>query len=180
MHTERFDDGGQQKQEEDAIRLALNAGDEDEITYRQLNTITELYYVGKMHPPTMKGVEIAADGTVTRYGMSVGEGSVKNLDLIYYMPYLEKLALVKQPVSDLSKLEGLYKLEEVNLAGSGVKNLNGLQDLPVLRELNLIHTAVKDLAPLAGLKRLEKVIVSVDMLPVKLDSEAGYEVEVMR
>ena len=128
----------------------------------------------------MKGVEIAADGTVTRYGMDVGEGSVKNLDLIYYMPFLEKLALVKQPVSDLSKLAGLYKLAEVNLAGSGVTSLNGLQDLPVLRELNLIHTGVKNLEPLAGLKRLEKVVVSVDMLPVTMDSEAGYEVEVVK
>ena len=92
------------------------------------------------------------------------------------MPYLEKLALIKQPLSDLSALAGMTRLREVNLACSAVAALPELTNMPSLRSLNLAHTAVKDLTPLHSLPNLEEVTVSTDMLPLTLDPEATYDV----
>ena len=162
------------KQEERAVRRILDA--QEDIQYRQLEEIEEIYFVGTMTPGTLKGVEIAADGTVTVNGPAVKTGSVSSLDLISLMPSLRKLALINQPVKDISGLSGITRLREVNLACSGVSSVSGLTNLPSLYSLNLAHTQVSDLRPLRDLPSLAEVTVSADMLPVTLDPEAGYDV----
>ena len=120
---------------------------------------------------------IAADGTVTSFGTELKlEGGVRNVDLISRMACLQKLVLIKQPVTDISGLSGLQVLQEINLACSDVKSVAGLKDLPSLQTLNLIHTGVKDLTPLAALPALETVYVNTEMLPVTIPEGAGFDV----
>lgn len=171
--TIEFTEG--QKQEERAIRSILKIK-EEEIHYGQLDGIEELYYVGTMYPGSLKGVEIDGSGRVTVNGPEVRTGSVSSLELISAMPCLRKLALIKQPVSDLSGLSGTVRLRELNVACSEVSSVKGLTDLPSLYSLNLAHTQVKDLTPLRELESLAEVTVSSDMLPLTLDPEAGYDV----
>ena len=152
---------------------------EGDIPKERLLEITELYFVGRMIPRSLEGVEIRPDGTVTVNGPEVSEGSVKNLKLISIMPYLSRLALIAQPVTSLAPLNGLVLLQEVNAASSSVSDVEGLAELPSLQVLNISHTAVKDLTPLKDLQMLRKVIVSLDMLPMTLDAEAYYEVFVV-
>ena len=162
------------KQEERAIRRIL--GSQEDITYRQLHDIEEIFFVGTMAPASLKGVEIDENGKVTVNGPEVKQGSVSSLQLISVMPALRKLALIKQPVTDVSGLSGISRLREVNLACSEISSLNGLTDLPSLYLLDLRHTKVKDLRPLSSIGSLRRVIVSPDMLPMTLDPDAYYQV----
>ena len=164
------------KQEERAIRRIL--GTQENIRYIQLHDIEEIYFVGTMSPTSLKGVEISPDGTVTVNGPAVKEGSVRSLKLIGEMLKLRKLALIKQPIRDISGLNQLWRLQEADFTLTAVDSVSGLYDLPSLRTLNLSHTKVKDLTPLRELPRLEKVIITMDMLPVTLDPEGKYQVVV--
>ena len=162
------------KQEERAIRRLLNT--QEDIQYRQLDGIEEIYFVGTMTPASLKGVAVAADGKVTVNGPEVKQGSVSSLKLISVMPFLRKIALIKQPVTDISGLNEIMDLTEINLSCSEVSSVSGLTNLPSLHVLNLSHTKVNNLTPLGNLPYLEKVIVSVDMLPVTVDPEGKYDV----
>ena len=172
------------EQQERKIRSLLEASEGD-ILQERLQEITELYYVGTMSPKSTKGLEIAADGTVTMNTIALKQGSVKDISLICMMPYLKHLALVHQPVSSIRGLQDLVLLQDLNLAGTQVSDLSGLTNLPSLRTLNLEHTQVKDLTPLSALKEgttdrelplLTRVTVSADMLPLEMDPEAWYDV----
>lgn len=145
-----------------------------------MHEIEEIYFVGTMTPANIKGVEISEDGKVTVNGPEVKQGSVRSLKLISVMPALRKLALIKQPITDISGLSGIRRLREVNLACSEISSLDGLKDLPSLYLLDLRHTGVKDLRPLKGLSSLKKVIVSMDMIPLTLDADAHYDVIVVK
>jgi len=125
-------------------------------------------------------VRFDADG-ICRVGTgSVIKGDVSDLSACKDMPYLKRLALVFQPVKDLSPLNGLVVLEELWLSGSDVTGVEALNDLPNLRSLHLEHTAVRDLKGLSALPALETVTVSVDMLPLDLEPDAPYTVRVVR
>ena len=140
------------EQEKDAIQWILQTNellaDDEEITYRHLQQIEEIYFVGtKDRLLTLDNVEIAEDGTVTSFSTPLKNGSVSSLELISKMPYLKKLALIKQPISDVSGLSGMTKLQEVNLACSEVDSVEGLSNMPSLYLLNLAHTAVGEIVP---------------------------------
>ena len=168
------------EQEERAVRGLLRTGKGEDISYRSLHGIEELYYVGSMAPRNLAGLSVAEDGAVTMNSTAAGNGEVKDLELVSAMPYLRKLALVKQPVTDISGLSGLTLLEEINLASSPVSSLDELADLLSLRTIHLEHTRVSDLTPLGRLMKLETVTVSRDMLPLVLDPEARYEVVLVK
>ena len=117
------------------------------------------------------------------------QGKVKDLSLIYMMPNLKHLALVNQPVSNITGLKDLVLLLDLNLAATEVSDLSGLTNLPSLQTLNLEHTKVKDLTPLSREKEgtaekelplLTKVTVSKDMLPLILDKDAQYDVVLVK
>jgi Leucine-rich repeat (LRR) protein len=64
------------------------------------------------------------------------------------------------PVSDLTPLVGLTKLQYADLSGTYVADLTPLAGLTNLQQLRLDHTRVGDLAPLAGLTNLQKLWLS--------------------
>ena len=171
-------------QQERRLRQILDASDGD-ILQERLQEITELYFVGTMSPKSTKGLEVAENGSVTMNTIPVKQGSVSNLKLVYMMPNLKHLAVVNQPLKDISGMKDLVLLLDLNLACTQVSDLSGMTNLPSLQTLNLEHTKVKDLTPLSRVKEgttekelplLTKVTVSKDMLPLELDPDATYEV----
>jgi len=164
---------------ENAVRATIGKSSGD-VLKSEMNGVTELYFCGHMHPEDMSDVRFDTDGTCRVGTGSVIKGDVSDLSACKDMPYLKRLALVFQPVKDLSPLNGLVVLEELWLSGSDVTGVEALNDLPNLRSLHLEHTAVRDLKGLSALPALETVTVSVDMLPLDLEPDAPYTVRVVR
>ena len=170
-----FPDG----QQERAIRRAL--GNTADAVYRwQLAEIPELYFCGNLTMESMDGVAFDAAGVCRVNGAPVIQGQASDLRLIASMVRLEKLALICQPLEDLSGLRGHQLLRELSLAGSTVKELSALTELPSLETLRLEHTDVRDLTPLEALPRLKTVTVSRDMLPLKWSEQAAFAVVLIR
>ena len=167
------------KQQERAVRRALEIP-EDPIYRWQLAQIPELCFCGNMTLDRKAAVSFDADGTCRVNGAPVIRGQVSDLRLIASMVRLERLALICQPLDDLSGLNGHLLLRELSLAGSSVEDLSALSELPGLETLHLEHTDVCDLTPLDALSNLKTVTVSRDMLPLKWDEKAAFAVVLIR
>ena len=167
------------KQQERAIRRALEIP-ADAIYRWQVAEIPELYFCGSMTVDSKAVVSFDADGTCRVNGAPVIEGKVSDLRLIESMVKLERLALICQPLNDLSGLRGHQLLWELSLAGSSVYELSELTELPSLETLHLEYTGVRDLTPLEALPRLKTVTVSRDMLPLQWSEQAAFMVVLTR
>ena len=164
---------------ENAVRAAIGKSSGN-VYKSELNGVTELFMCGHMVLTDMSDVRFDADGTCRVGSGSVIDGDVTKLSACRDMPYLKRLALIRQPLSDLSPLNGLVVLEELWLSGSSVESVAALNDLPRLHTLHLEHTAVRDLKGLSALPALRTVTVSTDMLPLDLEPDAPYTVRVVR
>ena len=164
---------------ENAVRAAIGKSSGN-VYKSELNGVTELFMCGHMVLTDMSDVRFDADGTCRVGTGSVIEGDVTKLSAFTDMPYLKRLALIRQPLSDLSPLNGHVLLEELWLSGSSVESIEALNDLPRLHTLHLAHTAVRDLSGLSALPALDTVTVSIDMLPLTLEPDAPYTVRVVR
>ncbi len=167
------------KQQEQAIRRALD-NPADAIYRWQIAEIPELYFCGNMSVGSKAAVTFDADGTCRVNGAPVIQGKVSDLRLIESMVKLERLALICQPLDDLSGLSGHRLLRELSLAGSSVDDLTALRELPSLETLHLEYTGVRDLTPLEALPRLKTVTVSRNMLPLRWSEQAAFTVVLIR
>lgn len=166
-------------QQERAIRRAL--GIPADAIYRwQIAEIPELYFCGNLTVDGKAAVSFDADGTCRVNGAPVIQGQVSDLRLIESMVRLEQLALICQPLDDLSGLNGHVLLRSLSLAGSEVDDLSALTELPSLETLHLEYTGVRDLTPLETLPNLKTVTVSRDMLPLTWSEEAAFAVVLIR
>ena len=73
---------------------------------------------------------------------------------------LERLELMQASFANLNALKNLKKLRWLALNGSGVKSLEGIGELANLEDLFLGGTGVHDLAPLANLSRLRRLKIA--------------------
>ena len=167
------------KQQERAIRRALDIP-ADAIYRWQIAEIPELYFCGNLTVDGKAAVSFDADGTCRVNGAPVIQGNVSDLRLIESMVKLENLALIFQPLDDLSGLNGHPLLRELSLAGSSVDDLSALRELPSLETLHLEHTGVRDLRPLEELPSLKTVTVSREMLPLTWTEQAAFTVVLIR
>ena len=150
---------------------------EDTVYLEELAAVTGLTMVGNLPVADMAHTAFTHEGLCLVNGVKVPEGKVRSLSLIGRLVFLEKLALVCQPLSDPSPLSGLLMLKELYLSGDGaITSLDGLTDLPRLERLHLEHSGVRDLSPLAALPSLETVFVSADMLPLTWPEAPGFTV----
>lgn len=163
-------------QQEEAVRSLLGKKEGD-VLRPELAAITELYLCGNQVARSMDKVTISQDGTLTVNGADVRlSGKVSDLSLIGSMVYLERLALIDQPLKDLSKLNGLVLLKELYLSDNAISDLSALTDLPRLESLHIEHTNVCDLTVLDAFPSLKTVTVSADMLPLKWTEEKPFTV----
>ena len=162
-----------------AIRRAL--GNQTDPIYRwQIAEIRELYFCGNLPANSLDAVSFDADGTCRVNSSPVIQGTVSDLRLFGFMVRLERLALICQPLHDLTDLSGRLLLRELSLAGSSVTDLSALENLPSLETLHLEFTGVRDLTPLEALPNLKTVTVSRDMLPLTWSDEASFAVVLVR
>ena len=164
------------EEQERAVRAVLGTQAE-RIYFPELANITSLSMVGNMPAADIEHTAFTFEGACLVNGSKVLEGKVKDLSLIGRMAYLEKLALVRQPLSSASALSGLLMLKELYLSGNGaLTSLEQLKDLPRLEVLHLEHSGVRDLSPLSALPSLETVYVSADMLPLRFPENCAFTV----
>ncbi len=163
------------RQQEGAVRRILNRP-EGNVLRPDLALVTELYFCGSMTLDSPDGISFDPDGTVRVKGAPVIEGKVTELSLIRIMGYLERLALIDQPLGGVPSLNGLMLLRELYLSGSDVTTVSQLSDLPSLKTLHLEHTGVKDLSPLLRIPSLETVTVSAEMLPITFPDERPFRI----
>lgn len=83
-------------------------------------------------------------------------GTGIDLSRLRLLPNLKNLTLAVQPITDLQALEGMDKLERLDLRFcTKLTDLSALASLTSLEELNLNQCrSVKDLTPLTGLKNI--------------------------
>lgn len=162
-------------QQERAIRNALDRKEGD-VLLLDLPEIRRLYFCGNMTLNSLSGVAFDAEGNAAVNGARVIEGKVRDLSVIGRMPNLEALALIAQPAEDLGALAELTLLRELSLAGTGAEELGALGRQPSLETLHLEHSAVRELAPLSAMRSLRSVTVSAEMLPLRWDEDAGFDV----
>ena len=162
-------------QQERAIRKALGI-QTDELYRWQLAEIQALYFCGNMVTDSLENVSFDADGVCRVNGAPVIQGQVSDLRLLESAAGLERLALICQPLHDISALNGHTLLRELSLAGNEIDDISPLQELPSLEILHLEHTGVKDLSPMTALPGLKTVTVSRDMLPLHWSSDASFSV----
>lgn len=163
-------------QQETAIRAVLGRKDGN-ILRPELAAVTELYFCGNQVTRSADGITFSADGSLAVDGAAVLlPGKVSDLSVIGLMLYLERLALIRQPLEDLTGLNGLVLLEELYLSGNEIASLSGLRDLPSLKTLHIEHTNIKDLTVLDAIPSLRTVTVSADMLPLAWPQDGTYRV----
>lgn len=172
------DFGGSRKLE-NAVRTAIRKSD-GEIYKSDLNGVTALLLCGHMVLSDLSDVHFDAEGVCRVGSGAVIEGDVRKLDAIGEMPFLRRLALIRQPIGDLSPLNGLVVLEELWLSGNDIDSIDALTDLPRLHTLHLEHTAIRDLSGLSRFPALRTVTVSIDMLPLTMEQDAPYRVRIVR
>ena len=170
-------------QQEIAIKRALNKSKNDNVYRSEFAPVKELYFCGNM---TLNSKEETDEITFDEEGnLKIGNttplsGKVSDLSVIGSMVFLEKLALIDQPVTGLSKLKELVLLNELYLSGSDVTDVTALSSLPSLSTLHLEHTGVKDLSVLEQSRSLREVTVSEDMLPLKWSDDKRFKVILVR
>ena len=164
--------------QEKAVRVILGAmGSQESVKLNELAAVTELAIVGNLYAPDIEHMTFTHQGDCLVNGIPASEGKVSDLSVIGKMAYLEKLALVNQPLNSVNRLNGLVMLQELYLSGDGsLTSLASLTDLPQLETLHLEHSGVRDLSPLAQLPSLKTVTVSADMLPLTLPEECAFTV----
>ena len=164
------------EEQERAIRAILGSS-EARIDLQELVAVTELSIVGNLPVADIGHTAFTFGGDCLVYGSKVFEGKVKDLSLIGRLAYLEKLALVRQPLTSPAALSGLVMLRELYLSGNqAMTSLRGLSDLPRLTKLHLEHSGVRDLSPLMDLPSIETVTVSADMLPLTWPEDCHFTV----
>ena len=164
-------------EQEKAVRAILGTHKDKAVKLNELAAVTELSIVGHMFAADIGHTAFSHGGDCLVYGSKVTEGKVKDLSVIGRMAYLEKLALVYQPLSDVKALNGLVMLNELYLSGDrALISLTGLAYLPRLETLHLEHSGVRDLSPLADLPSLKTVTVSADMLPLLWPEGSAFTV----
>ena len=164
------------EEQEQAVRAILGSS-EEKIYLQELAAVKALSIVGNLPVADIEHTAFTHEGVCLVNGVKVQTGKVRDLSLIGRMAYLEKLALVNQPLSSPAALSGLVMLSELYLSGNeGMTNLVGLTDLPRLEILHLEHSGVRDLSPLAALPSLKTVTVSADMLPLTWPADCHFTV----
>lgn len=104
---------------------------------------------------------------------------INNLEPLRYLPYLKKLKINDNHVTDLSPLSEMRQLQEVYVNGNPISDINDLayvitlevlsieytnvidinilENMKRLRVLNIANTGIKNIKPLAGCSSLEEL-----------------------
>ena len=136
------------------------------ITAEDMATLTDLTAIGKgIHG--LEGLESATNLTVLR----IGHNPISDISPIAGLTKIQELYFNDTQVADLSPLSGLRDLDTIGAAITHISNLEALVGLTKLRKLDTIHSDISDLSPLAGLTNLTRLLLYdckvTDLSPLK-------------
>lgn len=98
---------------------------------------------------------ILIDITLLSYiGPGFGDGTIKDLSGLEYLTGLTDLELPYNSISDLTPLQGLTELKRVNLSDNKIVDIKPLEGLNKLLELKIIYNQIRQIAPLKNLSSL--------------------------
>ena len=110
------------------------------------------------------GEEVILDPSINVFGNSEGftikgqrytdRGHIQTLNDVKLFPDLKKLSVNFQSLSDISGLEGLSKLAELELRANEIKDISPLEGLKNLYWLDLGMNRIEDISALEGLENL--------------------------
>ena len=112
------------------------------------------------------GTRLTAEGMLALTELYAPNAKIRDLSGIQHAYNLRKLFLggeyvekerrtfYDNAISDLSPIQGLTQLTELNLSGNDVSDLSPLADLTQLTRLRLYNNPLSDVSPLVGLTRL--------------------------
>lgn len=102
-------------------------------------------------------------------------GEIRSLEDCAYMKNLDTLILGRETITDLTPLSGL-PIRFLSIQGNPVSDLTPLKELPKLQELVIDNTLVSDLSPLASMEGL-KLLGLYDIPADDLSPIAGLALE---
>ncbi|WP_141735443.1 leucine-rich repeat domain-containing protein [Oligoflexus tunisiensis] len=82
-----------------------------------------------------------------------------SLKAFAYLPYATELVASNNQIKSLEGLEGLNKLETLDVGGNAITQIGALKDLNSLRVLRLQGNDIEDLVPLSGLGALSDLSI---------------------
>ena len=161
-------------EQKDAVQLMLGSY-ENNIGVEDAAKIKELFFCGSMALDTDENISWK-DGKYMVRSSAPAEGRIKDLAFIAKFLNLEKLVLINQEADSIEQLKNLSRLRELNVSACRISTLKDISGFESLETLHIEHTQIKDITPLSNIPNLKTVTVSAEMLPLKLDPKASYEV----
>ena len=118
------------------------------------------------------GVQLTAGDMLALTELYAPNANIRNLIGIQHAYNLKKLFLggeyvekerrtfYDNAISDLSPIQGLTQLTELDLSGNDVSDLSPLVDLTQLTSLRLYNNPLSDISPIVGLTRLRYLVLT--------------------
>lgn len=104
-----------------------------------------------------------------------GDASLKDIADLRYFTSLEKLTITGTGVEDISVLQGLPLLAQVNLSYNHIESMEALKNHQNLSVLHLQGNRISDPSPLSALERLEMVDLSHNNISAMRESMGRLE-----
>ncbi len=154
---------------EKAVRLRLNRATGD-ISIDDLQGITELFLCGDTPYANWKdahsfGFALHLYGTDFVGGYSL----LTDLTDLEYMPYLQKLSLMRLDLTDLIPL-GKLSLTHLSVCDNRISDISPLCDMKTLQELDISNNPISDISGLSALTKLDTLNISstltTDLSPI--------------
>jgi Leucine-rich repeat (LRR) protein len=87
-----------------------------------------------------------------------------SLKAFAYLPHATELVASNNQIKSLEGLEGLSKLETLDVGGNAITRIKALKNLGSLRVLRLQGNEISNLAPLSGLKALSDLSIGSNQI----------------
>lgn len=143
---------------EQAIRLTLGLTEGESVRERDLLSVTELFICGDQVLTDEESYNALCHQIASKE-LPWKNGGMTSLFDLASLKNLIALSIANQDIADLTPLQGLIALRNVDLRHNPVSDLKPLGSLPYLAELCLFGTQVSDLSPLAGCPLLWRIDV---------------------
>jgi len=140
---------------EKAVRLMLGKSSEDPISPEELASVTELYITKDVPCTDIRSFFETHEKQFQ--ASSVSRGSLRSLEDLKLLPNLRILCLGSEQITDISPLESLTGLYQLELRLNDISDISVLAKLPRLAMVGLNANPVTDISPLAACKELKSL-----------------------
>lgn len=161
--------------ESEDLKIAINVtlGVEDqysEITYGDLQQLTSFQYFhnklvslqGLQYANNLKHLTLIDCGiksisvlaNLDLESLTLTDNFIKDISYLQHMETLVDLQLNRNFINDLTPLAGLYNLLSLNIDDNKINDIRSLSELTNMKILNMCYNSVKNFKPLSKLKNL--------------------------